>query len=133
MANEIAHRLRKTMTPQEVKLWVHLRSWRGRGYHFRRQMPQGHAIVDFACLKHRLIVEVDGRQHNADDYTRRDHLRDERLSRARSRVLRFWNSDVDGNLEGVLETIDTVLSERPPPGGPADPHPPPQAGEGSAR
>jgi very-short-patch-repair endonuclease len=60
MANENARYLRKTMTPQEVKLWVHLRSWRARGYHFRRQVPNGRAIVDFACLKQRIIVEVDG-------------------------------------------------------------------------
>src|SRR5690242_3353495 len=130
MANEIARRLRKTMTPQEVKLWVHLRSWRGRGYHFRRQMPQGRAIVDSACLKHRLIVEVDGGQHNADDYAGRDRARDGRMMRAGFRVLRFLNSDVDVNLDGVLEAIDAVLRERPPPGGPADRHPAPQAGEG---
>src|SRR3954465_973228 len=64
MANEIARALRKRMTPQEVKLWVHLRSWRTRGFHFRRQAPRDDFIVDFVCLKHRLIVEVDGGQHN---------------------------------------------------------------------
>ena len=64
MANEIARRLRKTMTPQEVKLWVHLRSWRQRGFHFRRQSPRAGYIVDFVCMKQKLIVEVDGGQHN---------------------------------------------------------------------
>ena len=51
------------MTPQEVKLWVHLRSWKGRGFHFRRQVPLDDFIVDFACLKLWLIVEIDGGQH----------------------------------------------------------------------
>jgi len=47
------------MTPQEVKLWVHLRSWRQRGFHFRRQSRRDGYIVDFACMKHRLVIEVD--------------------------------------------------------------------------
>jgi hypothetical protein len=54
MANQIARRLRKQMTPQEVKLWVHLRSWRKQGYHFRRQAPRDGYVVDFAFLKQRL-------------------------------------------------------------------------------
>jgi very-short-patch-repair endonuclease len=57
--NEIARDLLKKMTPEEVKLWVHLRSWRSRDYHFRRQVPKGRAIVDFACLKHRVVVELE--------------------------------------------------------------------------
>jgi len=71
-------------------------------------------IVDFGCLKQRVIIEVDGGQHNADEHARRDSTREARLNRDDFRVLRFWNSDVDGNLVGVLETIDAVLSERPP-------------------
>src|ERR1700742_2148863 len=124
MANENARRLRKTMTPQEVKLWVHLRSWRSRGFHFRLHAPKGRHIVDFACLKHRLIIELNGGQHNMDGHARRDLVRDRRLNDSGFRVLRFWNSDVDGNLEGVLTAIDDSL-RAPPPGGPAARHPPP--------
>src|SRR5437764_4652410 len=79
MANEIARRLRKTMTLQEVKLWVHLRSWRKRGFHFRRQSPRAGYIVDFVCMKQKLIVEVDGGQHNFDDHAARDRSRDRRF------------------------------------------------------
>ncbi|MDQ2078955.1 DUF559 domain-containing protein [Xanthobacteraceae bacterium Astr-EGSB] len=43
------------MTPREVKLWVHLRSWRERGFHFRRQAPREGFIVDFVCVKQGLI------------------------------------------------------------------------------
>ena len=97
------------MTPQEVKLWVHLRSWRARGFHFRRQAPRSGYIVDFMCMKHKLIIEVDGGQHNFDDHVARDRTRDQTLARDGFRVLRFWNSDVDRNLNGVSETIDAAL------------------------
>jgi very-short-patch-repair endonuclease len=97
MANEIARRLRKTMTPQEVKLWVHLRSWRPRGFHFRRQSPRNDYVVDFICLKHRLVVEVDGGQHNFDDHASRDAVRDRSFERDGFRVLRFWNNEVGGH------------------------------------
>ncbi len=115
MANEIARSLRKRMTPQEVKLWVHLRSWRGRGFHFRRQAPRENFVVDFVCLKHRLIVEVDGGQHNFAAHARRDAERDRHFLSRGFTVLRFWNNDIDRNLEGVLTLIDEAL-RRPPPG-----------------
>jgi len=68
MANEIARSRRKRMTPQEVKLWVHLRAWRKQGFYFRRQAPRADYVVDFVCLKQRLIVEIDGGQHNFDGH-----------------------------------------------------------------
>jgi len=114
MANARARHLRKTMTPQEVELWVHLRSWRSRGYHFRRQSPREGAILDFVCLKQRLIVEVDGGQHNIDSHAIRDGVRDMKFSEQGFKVLRFWNSDVDRNLEGVLHTIDRELHSESP-------------------
>jgi very-short-patch-repair endonuclease len=130
MANEIARRLRKAMTPQEVKLWVHLRSWRARGFHFRRQSPRDGYIGDFVCMQHKLVIEVDGGQHNFDDHAMRDRRRDRNLTREGFRVMRFWNSDIDRNLDGVLETIDATLrsNDEPHPAGFAG-HPPP-AGEG---
>src|SRR5262245_52957211 len=129
MANLVARRLRKNMTPQEVKLWVHLRSWRKRGYHFRRQSPREGFIVDFVCMKHELVIELDGGQHNYDDHAARDAVRDNRLANKGFRVLRFWNSDIDRNLNGVLETIDSTLKQDGPhPAGFAG-HPPP-SGEG---
>jgi len=115
MANEIARSLRKRMTRQEVKLWVHLRSWRKQGFHFRRQAPREGHIVDFVCLKHRLIVEVDGGQHNYDAHARRDAIRDGQFAAQGFRVLRFWNNEVDQNMEGVLTLIDDAL-RNPPPG-----------------
>src|SRR6266487_4040582 len=114
VANEIARSLRKRMTPQEVKLWVHLRSWKKQGFHFRRQAPRNGYIVDFVCLKYRLIVEVDGGQHNFDLHARRDAGRDNQFTRDGFRVLRFWNNEVDRNLEGVLTLINEALHSPPP-------------------
>ena len=114
MANEIARSLRKRMTPQEVKLWVHLRSWRKQGFHFRRQAPRDGYVVDFVCLKHRLIVEVDGGQHNFDAHARRDAGRDHHFVIQGFRVLRFWNNEIDRNLHGVPTLInDAVKAPHP--------------------
>ena len=114
MANDRARALRKSMTPQEVKLWVHLRSWRSRGFHFRRQVPRDGYILDFICLRSRLIIEVDGGQHNFDENAKRDGTRDQHFSQAGFHVLRFWNNEVNTNFRGVLEAIDAALTDPPP-------------------
>ena len=84
---------------------------------------------DFVCLTQRLIVEVDGGQHNLDDYVLSDRERDRHFEGQGFKTLRLWNSDVDDNLWGVLETIDRELRARtaPTPALRADP---PPAGEG---
>jgi very-short-patch-repair endonuclease len=129
MANQIARHLRKTLTLQEVKVWNHLRTWRKRGFYFRRQAPRKGYIVDFICLKHKLVVEIDGGQHNLETHAEADEKRDKTLARAGFRVLRFWNSDIDSKLDGVLETIDAALMESNPHPAAFGGHPPP-AGEG---
>ena len=129
MANPIARSLRRRMTSQEVKLWVHLRTWRERGFHFRRQVPRLGYILDFACLPARLVVEVDGGQHGFDLHAARDIERDRRLSEAGFAVLRFWNHEVDRNLQGVLDTILFAAEARTPPTA-LRAVPPPRAGEG---
>ncbi len=130
MANQQARRLRKSMTPQETKLWVHLRQLRDRGFHFRRQSPRLDYILDFVCLKHRLVVEVDGSQHGWQ--TAYDAQRDRRLTeRGGFRVLRFWNSDIDRNLSGVMQVIlEALESDVPSPARPAAPDTLPRQGEG---
>ncbi|WP_244532070.1 endonuclease domain-containing protein [Methylocapsa palsarum] len=105
MANEMARRLRKTMTPQEVKLWVHLRALKKQGFHFRRQVPREGYIVDFACLKSKLVIEIDGAQHGETCNLQSDANRDAKLAAAGFKVLRFWTHEVNGNLDGVVETI----------------------------
>ena len=109
MANRRARHLRQRMTPQEVKLGVHLRTWRANGIHFRRQVPIRGAIVDFASLKHRLVVEVDGSGHARHHRIDADQARDARLTDAGFRIIRFWNRDVDSNLPGVLDAIHAAI------------------------
>lgn len=99
------------------------------GFHFRRQAPRQGYIVDFMCLKHRVVVEIDGGQHNFESHQISDKERDEKLRRVGFLVLRFWNSDIDRNLSGVLETIHAALAERIPHPAAFGGHPPPK-GEG---
>ncbi|HEY4204913.1 MAG TPA: DUF559 domain-containing protein [Xanthobacteraceae bacterium] len=73
---EHARALRKRLTPQEVRLWVRLRALRPIGFHFRRQALIGPYIVDFACLRHLRIVEVDGGHHARQPHSQRDFVRD---------------------------------------------------------
>ena len=113
MANEIARHLRKTMTPQEVRLWVQLRYMKQDGFHFRRQAPIGNCIVDFAEKMHRLVIEVDGSQHGEAEGIAKDKVRDAFLASLGYRVLRFWNIDVDRNMDGVIDTIIGALAGQP--------------------
>ena len=97
------------MTAQEVKLWMRLRALRPIGFHFRRQSPIPPYIVDFEWRRYRLIVEVDGGQHNADEHARLDDARDGELRRYGYEVMRFWNHEVDRELDAVVETIHAKL------------------------
>lgn len=115
MASETARKLRKTMTKQEVKLWLHLRELRKQGFHFRRQVAVDSYIVDFVCYHPKLAIEIDGGQHSYSRHRQRDMARDRYLNSSGFRVFRFWNSDVDRNLEGVLAVVLNELeSSRPP-------------------
>ena len=117
-----ARQLRKNSTTAERKLWRHLRSRSLGGFKFVRQEPIGPYVVDFICRGKRLVIEVDGGQH-AD--SKRDVLRDRWLADHRYRVLRFWNNEVLGNIEGVWETIFAAASAAAPP----HPNPLPARGE----
>mgnify|MGYP000850504731 CR=1 FL=1 len=97
-----ARKLRREMTEAEDKLWHELRSRRLDGIKFRRQVPIGPCVADFACLDSRLIVELDGTQH-AESH--RDAKRDAELNRRGFRVLRFWNDEALLALTSVCDTI----------------------------
>jgi very-short-patch-repair endonuclease len=128
LANENARALRKRLTRQEVKLWVKLRELKPLGFHFRRQAPVGRYIVNFVSFRSKLVIEADGGQHGIPDGARSDQLRDAFLHAQGFRVLRFWNSDIDANLGGVMESILSALRD-PPPDRPSAGHPP-HEGEG---
>ena len=81
------------------------------GHHFRRQAPIEGYIVDFACFRARLVIELDGSQHAADEHARRNADRDAKLAAAGFRVLRVWNNEIDGNMDGVMHAILAALGE----------------------
>ena len=114
LANENARALRKRLTPQEVKLWTKLRELKALGFKFRRQAPIGRYIVDFVSFRSRLVIEADGGQHGLPRTALTDQVRDAFLLAQGFRVLRFWNSDVDENLTGVMESILAALNQTPP-------------------
>jgi very-short-patch-repair endonuclease len=109
MANSRARLLRANPTDAEQALWRHLRMKQIGGHRFRHQHPIGPYVVDFVCLKSRLIVEVDGGQHNLPGQIGSDEKRTAFLERAGYRVLRFWNNEVLGNPQGVLQSIASAL------------------------
>jgi very-short-patch-repair endonuclease len=113
LANENARALRKRLTPQEVKLWVKLRELKPFGFHIRLQAPIGRYIVDFVSFRSQLIIEADGGQHGTPDGARSDQNRDAFLQSQGFRILRFWNSDIDANLTGVMESILSALKDAP--------------------
>jgi len=82
------------------------------GSHFRRQVVIGSAIADFACVKAKLVVEVDGEQHGFDERRERDEMRTRALNAAGWRVLRFSNAQVLCEMEMVLETIWAAVNTR---------------------
>jgi adenine-specific DNA-methyltransferase len=118
--NPYAQRLRQDMTAAERLLWTGLRGRQLGGFKFKRQWTLGPFVADFCCWEQRLVVEVDGGQHGEE----RDASRTAWLEGHGYRVIRFWNDEVMGNLEGVLQAILQELGTHP------HPNPLPQAGEG---
>lgn len=104
-----ARRLRANQTGAELMLWRELRRLETKGTHFRRQVPVGPYVADFACLAARLIIELDGSQHGDELGKARDEIRTRWLESEGYRVLRFWNNDLTDNLDSVLETIYAAL------------------------
>ena len=102
-----SRQLRTDATDAERRLWTHLRSKNLNEARFRRQHSIEGFIVDFCCIKERLIVELDGSQH-ADNLGYDAH-RTKILEDQGFRVIRFWNGEVMQNLDGVLEAIARAL------------------------
>ena len=109
MPSRRARQLRRNLTDAERRMWSALRDRRLSQYKFRRQHPMGPYIVDFACTKHAVVIEIDGGQH-ADRTA--DTRRMAWLESRGWRVTRFWNNELLNNTNGVIETILRVLQAR---------------------
>jgi very-short-patch-repair endonuclease len=105
--NRLARRLRVDQTDAERVLWNRIRSRQVDGHKFVRQEPIEGYICDFVCREKSIVIEVDGGQHNE---SMRDAIRDRKLTDKGYKILRFWNNDVLGNIEGVLLTIQRELA-----------------------
>jgi len=108
IANALQKTLRIHMTDAENRLWQRLRARQIAGCKFRRQHPFLDYVLDFVCLEKRLVVEVDGGQHQD---CAPDHVRDRRLCEAGFRVVRFWNNQVLQETDAVVEAIWAVLHD----------------------
>ena len=106
--------LRHRGTPAERVLWSKLRNKQLNGVKFRRQQPLGDYIVDFVSFDKKLILEIDGGQHNEEGILNRDEIRTTWLDSQGFRVVRFWNNEVLENLEGVLLKIQAAVDARSP-------------------
>jgi len=106
-----ARRLRREMTDAERLLWSRLRASQ-LGVKFRTQMWLGGAIADFASVEAKLVIEVDGGQHDRD--REKDDRRARRMAALGYRTIRFWNHDVLQNIDGVMTIIaDALPSPQP--------------------
>lgn len=103
--------LRRNQTPQEVLLWAQLRRSK-LGFKFKRQYSVGPYILDFYCPQKKLAIELDGSQHIKNkDY---DIERSNYLSVLDIKVLRFWNNEVNANMNGVIQKIINELGSPSP-------------------
>ncbi len=98
----LARNLRNNATEAEQRLWLHLRASRFEGAKFTRQFPIGNSIADFACRSLRIAIELDGGQHSESPT---DANRTRIIEAYGYRVIRFWNNEVLGNIDGVLTVI----------------------------
>ena len=116
-----ARQLRRDKTPAERLLWESIRNRRLAGFKFRRQQIVAGFVVDLYCAEAGVVVELDGSVHT--DQVVADEQRDAILIGLGLRVVRFWNSQVEHDLPGVLVTLETVLRD-------LTPRPPLRNGEG---
>ena len=90
-------------------MWYYLRARRFEKAKFRRQVPMGAYIVDFVCERARLIVEIDGGQH--DEQRGYDAMRTRWLESRGYKVIRYWNNEVMGDIDGVMESLALALAK----------------------
>ena len=107
----IARKLRQSSTKEERVLWQLLRNRQFKNLKFKRQFPIGNYVVDFVCEEIKLIIELDGGQHNEPENIEADNLRTEFLESKGFKVIRFWNKDINLNISGVYELLSNEVEK----------------------
>ena len=105
-----ARYLRNNMTSQERKIWNIIRNRQFYGFRFLRQYVIGTYIVDFICRSEKIIIEIDGGQHNETEKIKLDEERTNFLNLKGYKVIRFWNNEIDNNIEGVYRKLQEVFN-----------------------
>ena len=108
--NILARNLRKNSTIQERRLWNLLKNRQFHNLKFKRQHPIGDYIVDFICKEVKVIIEIDGGQHNELENINYDKVRTEFLNSLGYKVIRFWNNEVYENIESVLSKLEQEIN-----------------------
>ena len=106
----IARKLRKNATPEEQKLWSLLRNRKFLNLKFKRQFPIYHYIVDFCCEEKKVVIEIDGGQHNKVNNIISDNTRTEIINAEGYKVIRFWNNEINENIEGVYSKLLEIFN-----------------------
>jgi very-short-patch-repair endonuclease len=108
----LAQKLRKNLTKSEACLWKYvLRAKQLKGYPFRRQRPVLQYIADFFCKELMLIIELDGITHDNKISHTKDIQREERLTRAGFKIVRFTDEEVLNNIAGVISKLEKIISD----------------------
>jgi len=110
---KLARRFRKQMSRAEARMWDYLRTLKADGFHFRRQVQLGPYYADFACHHAMLVIEIDGDTHYTPDGIEHDVRRDAYLFRRGFHVIRYTNTDVLQNMDGVATHLLSRLAEMP--------------------
>jgi very-short-patch-repair endonuclease len=110
---ERARELRRTASPMERTLWAHLSAGKVAGHRFTRQYQIGPYFADFLCRAKKLVIEIDGPSHDAQQES--DAARSVFLEKQGYRTLRFTNEEVMTNIEGVVTAIGLALDHMPSP------------------
>lgn len=105
----ISRKLRREQTPWEKKLWMYLKDRKFLNLKFRRQFVIEPYVYDFCCFEKKLIIELDGSQHTDSEIIKKDKEKQQHAESLDYKVVRFNNSDIDVNIEGVLESIRTSI------------------------
>lgn len=108
---EFAKTMRSNATDAEHLMWQLLRAKRFINLKFRRQHVIKPYIVDFYCHELGLVIELDGSQHGTDDGKEYDVERTNFLEALGLTVVRYWNQEVLGQTDVVLEDLWWRCSE----------------------